>query len=160
MLGSYAWGLGTRPGTAAALWGGMPLLLQRISTANMLPAALGYIAFTTLILFRLDPGRTRLFGRFGYGAFLALYAAILAPSALWMPLTFSALASPTALAVWSIRLVLAVIALASLGLLVALWDLKPQSPLWAWRLAALGGVFFCLQTVVMDAVLWSAFFHP
>ena len=160
VLGSYAWGLSTHPGAAKVLWAGTPQVWQWISTANMLLAALGYFAFTIFILLRLDPEHTRLFGRFGYGAFNALYAAILFPSAAWMPLTFAAIAAPEALTVWSVRLLLAFIGLASLSLLLVLWSVDAQPRVRTHYLALIGCALFCLQTVVMDAIVWAAFFNP
>jgi hypothetical protein len=160
VLGSYAWGLTAQPNAADALWGGVPQVLQRISTANMLAAVLGYFAFTWFILFNLDAEKTRVFRLFGYGVFSLLYAAILLPSALWMPLTIAALASPGALLLWAVRLILAITGVASIGLLGALWGLGMRQPAWAHRFAVLGCAFFCLQTAVLDAGVWSAYFHP
>jgi hypothetical protein len=160
VLGSYAWGLGTHPGSGAALWGGTPGAWQRLSTANMLPAALGYMAFTIYLLLQPHPEHKRMLGRLGYGSLLLLYAAVLLPSAAWMPLTYSALASPSPVLVWSIRALLAVIALASLGLLWAVGRLPLRKPAWAWRLALAGCAVFCLQTVIFDAVIWSVYFNP
>jgi hypothetical protein len=57
----------------------------------MLLAAAGYFAFTYFVLFRLDPTITRVLGRFPFDLFNVLYAVILIPSALWMPLTLFAL---------------------------------------------------------------------
>jgi hypothetical protein len=65
VLGSYAWGLGTHAGAGASLWGGTPEAWQRLSTANMVPAALGYMAFTIFLLLQPQPGRLRLLGRRG-----------------------------------------------------------------------------------------------
>lgn len=160
VLGSYAWGFAAAPDPARSLWGGVPHGLRPVYTLSMLTAALGYFAFTIFILFKLDAERTRLGERFGYGLFNALYASVLFPSALWMPLTVAALASPGALAVWAVRIVLIVIGLASLGLLAALLSLKAQRRDWHHRLAVIGCAFFCVQTAVLDAGIWSAFFHP
>jgi hypothetical protein len=160
VLGSYAWGFEVHPGSAGALWGGTPQVWQRISAINMLLAALGYFAFTIFILFRIDTGHTRLFGRFDYRLFCILYAAILLPSALWMPLTLAAMAAPGVLIAWGVRLLLAFIGLASLGLLFALMGLEPGQKIGGYSLALAGCVAFCLQTVVMDAVVWSASFNP
>lgn len=160
VLGSYAWGLSTHPGAGASLWGGTPEAWQRLSTANMLPAALGYMVFTIFLLLQPQPEHQRVFGRMGYGLLLALYAAILLPSAAWMPLSFAALASPSPLLVWSIRILLAVIGLASIGLLMAIGSIRVRRRAWAWRFALIGCAVFCLQTAVFDAVIWSAFFHP
>ena len=87
-----------------------------------------------------------------------LYAAILIPSALWMPLTFVALKSSTLVILWMVRVVLAVVGLASLSLLIALLNVWPPRPLWAHGLAVAGSIAFCLQTTVLDAIVWSALF--
>jgi hypothetical protein len=158
VLGSYAWGLLARPGSSSILWGGVPQGLRLLYTVCMLLAASGYFAFTSLILFQLNPQETRLANRFGFGAFNALYAAILVPSALWMPLTLLAIDQSSLGLVWLVRLDLAVVGLASLGLLSALIGLQPRPSRLAYRLAAAGCLAFCFQTAILDAILWSACF--
>ena len=94
VLGSYGYGLASNPLTRGDLWGAVPESLRPLYTTSMLLAAAGYFAFSFFVFFRLDPQRTRILGRYGFGAFHALYALILLPSALWMPLTFAMLESP------------------------------------------------------------------
>jgi hypothetical protein len=36
---------------------------------------------------------------------------------------------------------------------------SPSQPVWAHRLALIGCAAFCLQTALLDAVLWSAYFR-
>jgi len=158
VLGSYAWGFAAVPNATRLLWGGVPQSLQPFYTASMLTAALGYFAFTLFTFFALEVETTRIFGSIGYAAFNLLYAIVLFPSALWMPLTFTAMASPGPLMTWAVRVLLAVIGLASLSLLFALTNINNRQPAWAWRLAVIGCALFCLQTVVLDAGVWSAFF--
>jgi hypothetical protein len=158
VLGSYAWGLLTRPGSSSILWGGVPQGIRPLYTVCMLLAASGYFAFTSLVLFRLDPQETRIASRFGFSAFNALYAAILIPSALWMPLSLLATDRSSLGLAWLVRLDLAVVGLASLGLLSALHTLRPCPSRRAYRLAIAGCLAFCFQTAVLDAIVWSAFF--
>ena len=106
VLGSYAHGLLTHPGAGEVLWGGVPQSVRPFYTAGMFLAAAGYFAFTYFILFRLDPRDTRVYGRFGFNVFNALYAAILIPSALWMPLTFLAVEQSSLWLLWIVRVVL------------------------------------------------------
>ena len=47
---------------------------------------------------------------------------------------------------------------ASLGLFFALQKVRPPQPAWAYRLAMVGSMFFCIQTVILDAIVWGAFF--
>ena len=158
VLGSYADGIRTHPNATDVLWGGVPASIQPFYTAGMFLAAAGYFAFIFFILFRLNPAVTRLGDRFGFGTFNVLFAAILIPSALWMPLTFTAAEDSSVVLLWVVRLVLAVVGLASLGLLAALLNTQPRQPLWAYRLAVIGCAAFCLQTAVMDMIFWSAYF--
>jgi hypothetical protein len=158
VLGSYAHGLLTHPQSGQALWGGVPAAAQPLYGVGMLAAALGYFAFTYFLFFRLDPEQSRIGGRFGFGLFNLLYLAILLPSAMWMPLTFVMVERPSLGLWWGIRLVLAVVGLAALGLVGALLSTKPKRPGWAYWLAVVGSVAFCLHTGVLDALVWPAFF--
>ena len=157
VLGSYVHGIVTNPATRGDVWGGVPEALQPLYTVSMLTAALGYFAFTSLVLLRLDPDEVRV-GRFGYGVFHALYAAILLPSALWMPLTFAMLADPSPALWWAIRLDLALVGAASLSLLAAIAVAQPRPAAGHRRIALVGCAAFCFQTAVLDALVWTAFF--
>ena len=158
VIGSYIWGFLTHPNAGRALWGGVPDSIRPFYTAGMFLAATGYFAFTYFILFRLDPSETRVFNRYPFGLFNVIYAAILIPSALWMPLTLFALEGSSLGFLWAVRIILAMVGLASVGLLFALLKVEPRLPLWAHRLAVAGCVGFCLQTAILDAIVWVAFF--
>ncbi len=158
VIGSYVWGFLTHPNAGQILWGGVPESIRPFYTAGMFLAAAGYFAFSYFILFRLNPGETRVFGRFGFGVFNALYAAILIPSALWMPLTFWALEGSSLILLWAVRIVLALVGMASVSLLVALANVEPRLPRWPRWLAMIGCVGFCFQTAVLDAIVWVTFF--
>jgi hypothetical protein len=77
---------------------------------------------------------------------------------LWMPLTFAMLKKPGKSLWWAIRITLFVVGLASLGLLLSLLGLEPveSAPL-RW-LAVTGSVFFCIQTMLLDALVWPKYF--
>ena len=157
ILLSYAWGLGSSAGPGASLWGGVPGSARGIYTINMFLAAAGYFLFTPYILFRLPPDTTRIAGRFRYGLFHVLYALVLLPSALWLPLTAHVIGQPNAAAWLAVRIDLALVALGSVGLLASLLALPPDAPRGrTW--AVVGLIPFCLQTVVLDAIVWPAFF--
>jgi hypothetical protein len=158
VLASYAWGFLARSDAVGALWGGVPEALRPLYTLNMLLAAGGYFLFTNFILFRLPPDATRVAGGFGYRIFHTLYALVLFPSALWMPLTFALVDHPSTWLFWLVRLDLALVAVGSLGLLVALLTLREPRPAPGRALAAIGLAPFCIQTAVLDAVIWPAFF--
>ncbi len=158
VLGSYAYGLRTHANATDVLWGGVPASIRPVYSAGMLLAAAGYFAFIYFILFRLDPGKASVWHRPGFDAFNILFAAILIPSALWMPLTFAATESASAVLAWVVRLVLVGVGLASLGLLAALVNVEPRQPPWAYWLAVIGCAAFCVQTAVLDMIVWSAYF--
>jgi hypothetical protein len=158
VLASYAHGLVSNPLTRGALWGGVPDSLRPLYTASMLLAAAGYFAFGFFVFFRLDPARSRIAGRFGFRAFHALYALVLVPSALWLPLTFAMLEAPSG-ALWlAIRGVLALVALGSLGLVVAIATARPPEAPVSRAVAIAGAVAFSFQTAVLDAWVWPAYF--
>ena len=156
VLGSYALCLAAHP-QAGDFWGGVPETLRSVYTVNMFLAAAGYFAFTFFVAYRLESeegGSPAL----GLGTFNALYTLILLPSALWMPLTLAMLEEPGILLWGAIRLTLVAVGVGSLGLLAALVAVRPRKPTLAHRLAVAGALAFCLQTAVLDAVVWPAYF--
>jgi hypothetical protein len=159
VLGSYALDILNHPNAGQVLWGGVPESIHPFYTANMLLAAMGYFAFIYFILFRLSPVKTRVAGRFGFGLFTALFAGILIPSALWMPLTFLAVERSSLALVWAVRIVLWLVGLASLGLFFAILKVEPRQPSWAQRIALVGSIAFCIQTTFLDAIVWVIFFR-
>jgi hypothetical protein len=158
VLGSYVHGIVSNPLTRGDVWGGIPEPLKPLYTVSMLTAATGYFFFSYYVFFRIDPGQARIARRFGYGAFLLLYGLVLAFSAVWMPLTFAMLAQPSLPLWFAIRVTLTIVGLASLGILASLLTLQPRQPGIAYRAAVLGSVAFCIQTALLDALVWPAFF--
>ena len=159
VLGSYLWGVLARPDAAQILWGGVPEQIRPYYTVNMLLAAAGYFPFTFYILFRLDPRTTRVAGRLGYNLFTWLYAVILLPSALWLPLVYVAVEQSIQAWLWVVRAALILVGAASLGILAALLKNRPPKAEVAYWLALAGSIFFSIQTVVLDAIVWGAFFR-
>jgi len=158
VLGSYVYGLASHPLTRGALWGDLPEALRPLYTLNMFLAAAGYFAFSTFVFRRLDPARTRIAGGFGFGAFHVLYALILVPSALWLPLTFEMIEVPSAGLWLAIRVTLALVGLGSIGMMLAVASAAPHGAPGARRVALLGTLFFALQTAVLDALIWPVYF--
>ena len=155
VLGSYAHGL-TGP-APDRLWGGVPEGLKPLYTASMLAAAVGYFPMTLYVLFGLDPQRTRV-GGFGWHVFPALYALVLVPSALWLPLTGAMLDAPSGGLWLAVRGVLALVGIGSVGVAAAVAVARPPGPRLA-RIAALAGAAaFVFQTAVLDALVWPAYF--
>jgi len=157
VLGSYAWSVLAHPGSGGDFWGGVPAAMQSGYTVTMLLAVAGYFAFTRFV-FRLRPAQVKIADRFDYRSFQLIYAMILVPSALWMPLTFAMIQDPSAGLWFAIRATLTVVGIGSLLLVAALLRLEPSAPKVAHRLAVLGSVAFAFQTAVLDAMVWPAYF--
>jgi len=157
VLGSYAHGLVTHPETRGQLWGSMPPELQAVYNVTMWLAAAGYVFFSYVFLVQTDADEVR-FGRFGFGLINGLYALIMVASALWLPLTFAWLEAPTD-ALWlAIRVDLFGVAAGSIGLMIALFTMRPRAEGRTGVLALLGLLFFSLQTAFLDPVVWPRFF--
>jgi hypothetical protein len=89
-------------------------------TASMALAAAGFFAFTYFLVVHADLDEAPIAGRLRYSLFLGVYAVILVPSALWLPLT-SAMIQHLSSVLWlGIRLVHALVGLGSVALLWAL----------------------------------------
>jgi hypothetical protein len=142
----------------AGLWGAVPPAARPLYTVNMLLAAAGYFAFGYYLLRRIDAERVEVFGRFGFGVFTLAYGVVLVGSCLWMPLTSAAIAGARSALVPVIFGVLAAVAAGSLLLLAALISARPRTAPRARVLAIVGACFFCLQTVVLDGIVWPLHF--
>lgn len=158
VLSSYVYGLGTTWARDGSLWGGVPADWQPAYTVSMFAAAAGYFPFTWFFLRGVNPERVRFAAGLGYGAVTAFYVLVLFPSSLWLPLTIRMLESPNAPLWLLIRLVLMLVAVGSLGLALAAATARPVSSPLTRGLALVGLALFCLQTVVLDAIVWPALF--
>jgi hypothetical protein len=158
VLGSYAYCLATNPATRANLWGNVPEELRPAYTVSMLLATVGYFAFSHFVLLRIDSRVARVGNSYGYGFFSLVYAGILAPSALWMPLTFRMFDEPS-LGLWiAIRTVLALVGISSLALVWTIATVKPAGGGIGRVLALLGAAAFSVQTALLDALVWPYYF--
>jgi len=158
VLGSYAYGLSSHPANGEELWGDVPQTIRSAYMLWMLFAAAGYFLFTYFLFFRVDPQEVRVAHRFGFPVFRVLYLAILLPSALWMPLTFEMLENPSSNLWLAIRLVLWIVGLGSVALVGALLSLRPRQPVRTYWLAVAGSIAFTVQTALIDALVWTAYF--
>ena len=157
VLGSYVHGLATHPETRNQLWGSMPPELQAVYGVTMWLAAAGYFFFSYYFLARTDADEVR-FGSYGFGLINGLYGVIMLCSALWMPLTFAYLDNPTAGLWFAVRVDLLLAGAGSIGLIIALFTMKPRAEGLAGVLALLGLISFALQTSFLDPLVWPQFF--
>lgn len=159
VVGSYAYGFVSIPGGINGLWGQTPDGIKGVYGAGMALGAAGFFAYTWHLLFGVDAARARVGDRFGYGLFVVLYALVLVPSALWLPLTAAMVEQPDERLWWAIRAVLFTVGLSGAALVAALVALRPGDPSPGRRWAIVGAVLFTLHTLVLDAVVWPALFR-
>ena len=157
VLTSYYLGVSSPHAASGAIWGGVPEDWRSLYQLNMLLAAAGYFPFTWLLLFSSDPERLA-DGRWPRAALPLCYALVLFPSAAWLPLTELYIESPSAVAWWAVKLCLAATAVGSLGIFASLGQVRPAPGRGLLLAARLGAAAFCLQTVVLDAIVWVVLF--
>jgi len=158
VIGSYIFGLNSSTGGANPLWGGVPENVRPIYGVSMIISALGYFAFLYYIFFRLDPAHISIAGVSGFTMLYVIFLVILIPSALWMPLTNVYIGSPST-GLWiSIRIVLALVGLASIALVWAFLTMQGKVHGTAYWLAVAGSGYFAFHTAILDAVVWAALF--
>jgi hypothetical protein len=157
VLASYAWFLVGFPELGSEFWGGVPAWMKPGYGFSMLFAATGFFAFTRFVLKRRPPD-VKVAGRFGYGVFKWIYALILIPSALWMPLTFAMIQAPGPGTWLAIRVTLGAVGIGSVLLVLSLLRIEPRTPERAHKLAVAGSLAFTFQTAVLDALIWPAYF--
>jgi len=158
VIGSYIFGLRGQSGGANVLWGGVAENIRPVYTVSMVISALSYFAFLYYVFFRLEPPQVRIAGVSGFTMFYIVFLFILIVSAFWMPLTNMYVSNPgTGIWIW-IRIVLAVVGLASIALFVALLTLQGKVPGTAYWLAVAGSGYFAFHTAVLDAIVWAALF--
>jgi hypothetical protein len=145
VIGSYIYGIKTH-GNADAFWGSVPKNIHKYYAISMAVAAISYFAFSSYVLLRIESGYLYHF----------LFTVLLAASAFWMPLTYVMIENP-ATATWiGIRVILVIVALASLGIFIALLFISPRPTGWHYWSAVVGALLFTLHTGVLDAILWPA----
>jgi hypothetical protein len=156
---SYILPIVTHQGNSEVLWGGISGGLRNFYLVSMLLAALSYFAFTYFILFRMNPETVHVFQVMNFIVFPIIYCFILIASALWMPLTYAMVGQPQ-ISLWiGIRAVLLIVGLSALCLVIALLGLSPRPGGVAYWLAVTGSILFCLHTLVLDGMIWPAFFQ-
>jgi hypothetical protein len=124
----------------------------------MLLAAAGYFPFTWLFVVRTRPDEFRATTGFRYALLFALYALVLIPSALWLPLTAKMLLAPDPQLWCWIRVVLALVGIGSTGILLISFRFactRGGAASWA---AAIGSLPFFVQTAILDAIVWPIYY--
>jgi hypothetical protein len=158
VIASYVAGLVSHPNTEQLLWGRITPALKSVYLVSMPLAAVGYLLFLYFILFHLDANTLQIWGFDGFLLLDFIFIVLLVFSAFWMPLTYKLIETQSSGWWFYIRLVLFAVGLASLALLCSLLVINQKEPAWSYWLAVAGAAMFFIQTGVMDAFIWPAFF--
>tara|TARA_Y100000739_G_C20538382_1_gene432378 strand:+ start:174 stop:710 length:537 start_codon:yes stop_codon:yes gene_type:complete len=158
VLTSYAHALLTNPLTRIYLWGNVPLAIRSYYTIFMFLAAGGYFFFTSYILFYINVDNVKLFGKYSFWFINALYAGIILPSAIWIYLTFAMISNPSPFLWLTIRLVLFIVGFSSMILLSSFFMSNFEKTNWLYIASIIGLTFFCIQTMLLDAIIWPYYF--
>jgi len=157
VLGSYVLAFAFEPAIRSGLWGGVPESLRSFYTVNMLLAATGFFPATWLLGFKTPLEDFRARTGLAWEALIGAYAAILMPSALWLPLTALHLQQPSPWLWVTIRFVLFAVGAGATTLGYMLIRRARHGPVLAWG-AVVAYFFFWLQTAVLDALVWPWFY--
>ncbi len=153
VLGSYYLGLQGGSGVEV-LWGGVPENIRPVYTMSMLVCAVGYFVFFGYIMSNLTGKRFSREFKYSEKMILILFSLILGASALWMPLVNLMVANPSPLLWVAIRLVLAIVGLASFGVAIVLWKTAPKTKGFFYYSALISMIWFTFHTLVLDAIIW------
>ena len=159
VIGSYAQGLISHPGSIKVLWGKISGPFRTIYFISMLLSALGYFAFAYYLLFRVDAATALVTNTLGFEVFFAAITGMLLFSSLWMPFTYSYVDKPNKGTWLMIRVVLFLVALSSCALVGALRSLHDKTPPGPYWVAVVGAGYFALHTTMLDAFLWPVLYR-
>ena len=150
---SYVLGLKTQD-NVNALWGGVPTSARSMYTVSMLLGAISFFIFSIFMFLNLDAKSFVTSNIFGNWSVHILYALVLIPSALWIPLVNTMVSNPSTLIWLGVRLVLIVVGLASLLLLVHLLTLENRTSNIFYITTVVSISWFTIHTGILDALIW------
>ena len=152
--------IGLRAGKSAdVLWGGTPENIRGVYTASMIVSAISYFVATIFIFLSMKENSIVLPYSLNMNIFNILYAILLVCSTLWIPLVNVMVSNPSTLVWFSIRLVLILVGLASLGILILLLKLSPRPTGILYWSSVIGMTIFFIHTGILDALLWPYFWN-
>lgn len=158
VIASYVSGLVSHPNTEELMWGRITPALRSVYLVTMPLAAVGYLLFLYFIFFHVDAKAVQIGGFGGFEVLDIVFMVILVFSAFWAPLTYKLIETQWPGWWLYIRLVLFAVGLASLALLYSLLVMDQKEPAWSYWLAVGGAAMFFIQTGIIDAFIWPAFF--
>ena len=158
VVSSYIIGAVKNPVGASALWGGVPKNVIPYYTLGMFLSAIGFLATSYYIFFKVDAADVRVLQALDFRFFIIVYLLILVPSALWMTLTIRMVKNPNPGFAAGIRTVLILTAIGALLMLLSMITINPRVMDWTWWLAVIGSAFFFIHTALLDAIIWTILF--
>ena len=159
VLVSYAHGLLTQVELRGGLWGAVPESIQSYYTMCMVLSALGYFFFTAYIIIYVPFSSEHIFGTFNFALINLFYAGFIIPSAFWISMTFTMMTDPTPVLWVGIRSVLFIVGFSAVGLLGAFFFSKFDKSSWLYYAGIIGLIPFCVQTMILDALIWPIYFQ-
>ena len=157
VLASYALAFVWSPASADALWGDLPQEWHGFYTVNMWLAAIGFFPVTFVLGWKTPLDAFATWAGASWSTMMRAYAAILIPSALWLPLTALHVEDPSPLLWIAIRIVLFLVGGGASVLGYMLIRRARRGPALVWAAVA-SFFFFWLQTMVLDALVWPVYF--
>ena len=124
----------------------------------MLLATVGYFVFTSYVLKKMFIFKSNEFNKIHFSIINILYAGIIIPSALWMPMTFRVLTHSSDFLWVSIRIIILVVGLSSSGIMLFFFFSRIRTNNWHYFVGMLGLISFWIQTMILDALVWPNFF--
>jgi hypothetical protein len=140
---------------ADVLWGGVPESARGLYTVSMLVSATSFFVFSIYIFLTMKNTSIQLPFSLDKSVFNYLYLVILISSTLWIPLVNVMVSSPSSLVWFTIRLILALVGLATLVILIILLKTSANKINPTFFYITLAGVFwFFVHTGILDAIVW------
>jgi len=146
---SYILGIGDN---ADILWGGVTEKLRKPYTLSMLLSATSYMIFTSYIFFNLLKNQHSLPFNIPTYWIVIIYAVMLIASAAWIPLVNRMVSNPTNITWILIRTSLALVAFASLAILILIFK-TPDNTL-HYKISLIGITIYLIHTGILDAIIW------
>ncbi|MDP6684336.1 MAG: hypothetical protein QGH24_00135 [Candidatus Marinimicrobia bacterium] len=158
VLVSYVYGLSTQVELRGDLWGAVPESIRPYYTICMFLSAAGYFFFTAYIIIHIPFDSEHIFKTFDFTLINLLYAGFIIPSVFWISMTFSMIINPSPLLWIGIRSVLFTVGFSSVGLLGVFIFSDFDKTSWLYFAGVIGLIPFCIQTMILDALVWPAYF--
>jgi hypothetical protein len=160
VLGGYALGLSMYPEYNEALWGGVQGTLRNIFTISMLPAAIGYLTFCYITMFKNGAEAINRNSIIGQHPASVLSAIFLASAAVWMPTLIAYI--HTGESYWWILSVSSLwitgLSLLTLTIITSNTSTSEMSQV-SKNAAVIGLAYITFHCLVIDAIVWVSMYQ-